>query len=58
MNWRRHDMVEAMLKFPRIQAIYTATSLVMSAVRMTVLAMGETEKAAGTGSDGAIVPAR
>ena len=58
-----HDMVEAMMKGrtgaeqvswkDRIQAIYTATSLVMSAVRMTVLAMGETEKAAGTGSDGA-----
>lgn len=48
-----HDMVEAMLKFPRIQAIYTATSLVMSAVRVTVLAMGETEKTAVTDSDGA-----
>lgn len=39
-----HDMVEKMLEDPRIQAIYTATNLVMSAVRMTVLKMGETGK--------------
>lgn len=59
-----HDMVEAMLKDlrtsagqvswqDRIQAIYTATSLVMSAVRMMVLKMGEARKSEGTGNGNA-----
>lgn len=59
-----HDMVEAMLKDlrtsaeqvswqDRSQAIYTATSLVMSAVRMMVLKMGEARKSEGAGNGNA-----
>lgn len=48
-----HDMVEAMLKDDRIQAIYTATSLVMSAVRMMVLKIAEAAKAGSAGNGNA-----
>lgn len=48
-----HDMVEAMLTDPRIQAIYSATSLVMTAVRMMVLKMAEAAKAGSAGNGNA-----
>ncbi len=48
-----HDMVEAMLKDPRIQAIYSATSLVMTAVRVMVLKMAEAAKAGSAGNGNA-----
>lgn len=48
-----HDMVEVMLKDLRIQAIYSATSLVMTAVRMMVLKMAEAAKAGSAGNGNA-----
>lgn len=48
-----HDLVETLLEDPRIQAIYTATSLVMSAVRMAVLTMGVAKRPEGAGNGNA-----
>lgn len=48
-----HGMVEEMLIDPRIQAIYSATSLVMNAVRMTVLKMAKDPKAGSAGNGSA-----
>lgn len=39
-----HEMVELLLKDTRIQAIYTATTLVMSAVRLTMLTLKTGDK--------------
>ncbi len=39
-----HGMVEALLSDPKIQAIYTPTTLVMSAVRLTMLSYSKEQK--------------